>query len=156
MPEKNIELFKKMRERIATIPDSYNQSVFVTRSAKAPCGTAACLAGEAIICNAANVSDGIAELKRLDGADYPWAVADRAAALLRLAGNFGAFADEDDAEAAGETLIFDGEADYWPEPYRSQFKRGDEAAAAVALLDDIIENDGRIVVNVPTYQRIRG
>jgi len=141
MGKLNIELFKKIRERIATIPESYDQEQWITRTPKAPCGYAACLAGEAIICNAPTVEQGIAELRSLKESDKNDVIPARAAALLGLSGSWKRFIESggDDVEIAGESIIFDGHADHWPREYRSQFHDGDEAGAAVAYLDHIIE-----------------
>lgn len=129
----NIELFKKIRVRIATFPETFDQSCWASPSPDAPCGTAACLAGEAIICNAPTVKEGIAELNRL--ADLPGlAVANEAARLLGLSGDY----EGETLEDEGETAIFRGLAEGWPEPFRSHFN-ANEPEAAVAFLDHIIE-----------------
>lgn len=57
----NIELFKKVREKIATTPEAYNQSVFARASTVAPCGTVACIAGWACVLSGAMDAE---ELKR--------------------------------------------------------------------------------------------
>lgn len=129
----NIELFKKVRARIAEIPESYNQSTWVRNSSQAPCGTVACLAGEAIICNAPTVEEGVAELRRLD--EREGSVAETAAELLGLPGGRDYFTANDDT-------IFDEGADGWPEPYYTQLHEADtpkeRAEAAVAFLDHVI------------------
>jgi hypothetical protein len=135
----NIELFKKIRDRIASIPESYNQDNWWLPTQRSPCGTAACLAGTAIICNAPTVAEGVAQLKRLYRIDKYRAVPRNAAELLGLTGDWDAHIDHDDDEAAGETLMFDADAAYWPHPFGRMFYRGDEAEAAVAYLDYIIE-----------------
>lgn len=135
----NIELFKKIRERIATIPESYDQEHWWQPSVESPCGTTACLAGEAIICNAPSVEEGLAELKRLYAIDKWYAVPNRAAELLGLDGDWPTYIDEEDPSAGGETVIFDAEAAYWPLKYMEMFQDGDEAGAAVAYLTHIIE-----------------
>jgi hypothetical protein len=130
----NIELFKKVRERIATIPKSFNQNTFYSSSDASPCGTVACLAGEAIICAAPSIEEGLRSLKRLTDIDV-WersTVPDKAAELLGLEGNYWGGAE-------GETQIFLPNAAGWPYRFRLQFVTGDEAAAAVAFLDYIIE-----------------
>lgn len=139
MSKLNIELFKKVRDRIATIPESYRQSSWWASSTDAPCGTAACLAGEAIICAAPTIEEGIAELKALVNEERDLDVPERAAELLGLEGNYW-------SQNAGETEIFQGFGEGWPEPYRSQFSKANDqgdvigmAKAAVAYLDHIIE-----------------
>lgn len=141
MSKLNIELFKKIRQRIAEAPESYDQDTFVDYNERSPCGTSACLAGEAIICNAPSVVKGIVELRDLDmnySDDY--AVARRATDLLGLSGDFGEYAHslDNDRTAAGEAIIFDGGGQGWPEPYRSMFQN-DKTAAVIAYLDHIIE-----------------
>lgn len=135
----NIELFKKIRDRIAEIPESYNQNDWIQESLTAPCGTAACLAGEAIICNSVNIKGGIRRLKKLadveapEGCDvnpqgYDSMVPIRAAKALGL--------------TPQQMDIFDSRAEGWPEPFRSEFKNigtnQGRAKVAVAFLDHII------------------
>lgn len=60
----NVKLLRKVRNRIATIPESYDQSRWVQSNDKAPRGTMACLAGEAIICSQPSVGEGIKTLRR--------------------------------------------------------------------------------------------
>jgi hypothetical protein len=136
----NVELFKKIRERIATIPESYDQTTWIADNELAPCGTAACLAGEAIICAAPTVADGIAEPQRLDESNDQLAVPLRAAFLLGLTGDY----SKRSYEEMGETNIFWGDGRCWPEPFRSVLQNGNQAAAAVAYLDHIIET-GKIL-----------
>lgn len=143
MSKLNIELFKKVRDRIATIPESYDQEQWYDTSPRSPCGTVACLAGEAIICAAKSVPQGIAELKRLYARDPLYAVPERAARLLGLSGDWSAWIDEEDWKQAAETTMFDADAETWPEPYRDEFQRApsaiERASVAVAYLDRIIE-----------------
>lgn len=139
MGQLNIELFKKVRARIAAIPESYDQEHWWNVSQLSPCGTTACLAGEAIICNAPSVEQGINELKALFIADQWNGVPTRAAELLGLEGDWSSYNDEEDYKAGGETIIFDAEAENWPDKYRYLFRYGNQAAAAVAYLDHIIE-----------------
>lgn len=135
----NIELFKKIRERIATIPESYDQSDWIQSSVKSPCGAAACLAGEAIICAAPTVEQGVGELKQLSKQeDRNAAVPDRAAELLGLQGSWELYCETEDEGDGGEALIFDPNARFWPEDLREQFRDGEEADAALGLLDRII------------------
>lgn len=138
----NIELFMKIRERIATVPESYDQSNWVQLSSASPCGAAACLAGEAIICNAPTVAEGIAELWRLQRAELMGrAVPRRAAQLLGLEGDWVEFCNTGLAEHGKDTLIFDSEAQYWPADLRDEFRDGEEADAALGLLDWIIATE---------------
>jgi hypothetical protein len=134
----NIELFKKIRDRIAEIPESYKQSTWYEKSPAAPCGTSACLAGEAIICAAPSVIEGIQELKGLVGSDDEFAVPNKAADLLGLEGNFESYS----ADMVGDTAIFYGGGDGWSAPFSMQFRSAnspaEEAKAAVDYLDHII------------------
>lgn len=136
----NIELFKKIRDRIAEVPESYDQSTYVTEDHRAPCGTAACLAGAAIICNAVSVKAGIRSLRHHDDRRT---ISQRAAKLLGLPRpNWGV----DDDEYNSAALLFYSSSDYkvgWPEPFGSTFNKArgvkSRAEAAVAYLDHIIE-----------------
>ena len=136
----NVTLLKKIRDRIAEIPESYDQSVYVIESPKAPCGTAACLAGEAIICNARSVEAGIKSLRLTDAKGL---VSYRAARLLGLPRpNWGA----DDEAYNDAAKLFYSSSDYkvgWPEPFGSAFNRAkstkQRAKVVVDYLDHIIE-----------------
>jgi hypothetical protein len=135
MAELNLELFQKVRDRIADVPESFEQGRWITRSPSSPCGYAACLAGETIICAAPTVEQGLANLKRLVAIDEEkntCLVPDTAGGMLGLDGSYA----ED-----GEHDIFVSSAQHWPEPFRSQFTNGDEPGAAVAYLDWIIANN---------------
>lgn len=136
MPESklNIELLKKVRARIAEFPESYNQNYWKIYSSEAPCRTAACLAGETIICAAPTLEEG---LKRLAEADCDDAVPDVAGELLGLEGNYW--------EEYGDHLMFLGGGKGWPEPYRTMYQAG-PSAAAIAFLDHIIKT-GKVQVN---------
>lgn len=137
----NIELFKKIRQRIAEIPESYDQDYWVEDSAESPCGTVACLAGHAIICDAPTIERGISDLHRLKQRDPLKAVPRRAAKLLGLTGSWTKYVDTSSESAGGETIIFDSDAAGWPEPFQSDFQmaggRG-KSQVAVRYLDHII------------------
>lgn len=49
MSNLNIELLKKVRDKIASTPEAYDQSVYGRVSKEAPCGTAACIAGWTVL-----------------------------------------------------------------------------------------------------------
>lgn len=152
----NIELFKKIRDRIAEIPESYNQQAWYTESTKAPCGTAACLAGEAIICAAPTVKTGVRRLRRMH-VDDGVSVATRAASLLNLPEpewkTFSFLTESSDNDTArlfrcgsdglGRPLV------YWPDPFGKRFNKAKtnkaRAKAAVAYLDHIIETGSVLV-----------
>lgn len=131
----NIELFKKVRDRIKTIPESYDQRYWLGTSKRAPCGTVACLAGETIICSAPSVEDGIRKLRRMDdrGIDIP----SEAARLLGLKGDYWSL-DMDQ-----ETAIFLGRGQGFPEPYRADYRRARsrtaKAKVVVAFLNHVIK-----------------
>lgn len=138
----NIELFKKIRDRIAAIPESYDQDYWCEASKAAPCGTTACLAGEAIICAAPTVEQGVEDLRRVNAADRRCGVPNRAAELLGLSGRWAAWVDDDNRVAAGETIIFDADAEGWPDEFRDEFRCADareRAEIAVEYLDHIIK-----------------
>ena len=126
----NIELFKKIRDRIAEIPESYDQSLWARRDSKAPCGTTACLAGEAIICSRPTAQEGVALLWRTLNELRTPSPDVLARDLLRLTPN----------EASA---MFTASACAWPAPFSVQFDRArsrkGRAKAAIAYLDHIIE-----------------
>lgn len=130
----NKRLLRKVRNRIAEIPESYDQNHFYRQEEKSPCGSAECLAGETIISAAPTVKQGIITLRRLNGrmwysiSDSP--VTRRAAKLLGLT--------VDEAEK-----MFGGTAEEWPSPFRAQFQRAKrprtKARIAVAYLDECLK-----------------
>lgn len=138
-PKLNKRLLRKVRNRIAKIPESYDQNHFWLDSSNAPCGTVACLAGETIIVSRPTVKQGLQSLRRLTNsvfcvtADHP--VARRAASLLGVS----------DAEAVA---MFDGDGERWPQPYRAQFERAGgpqtRAKVAVAYLDECLKR-GKVI-----------
>lgn len=98
------KIVRKMIKRIESVPESYDQSVFyIEESNRSPCGTVACLAGEAVICSAKTVEAGI----KLAFEDLG-ALLDRADKVLGLPPNHAVFA----ANGGG-----------WPEPHRSNFTK---------------------------------
>lgn len=122
----NIKLLKKVRDRIAKIPESYDQSWWATRDVEAPCGTTACIAGEALICSQRSKKAG---LQLLWDAMPKWKVGSTAQTLLGLT----------DREA---DVLFG--AGTWPEPFRSEYDQvryhpKARAKVAVAYLDHIIK-----------------
>lgn len=128
----NKRLLRKVRNRIAEIPESYNQNYFWLDDRDAPCGTVACLAGETIIASKPTVQAGIKSLRRYSNEcrliiEHP--IARRAAKLLGLT---------DD-----ERRIFDGVGNGWPQPYKGRFQRAStpnqRAQVAVAYLDECLK-----------------
>lgn len=118
------KIVRKMIKRIESVPESYDQSVFyIEESNRSPCGTVACLAGEAVICSAKTVEAGIKlafeDLGRL---------LDRADKVLGLPPDHSVFA----ANGRG-----------WPEPHRSNFAKATTGKArsqvAVAYLKEALK-----------------
>lgn len=135
----NYALLQKVRDRIAAIPESYNQTTWYSPDDYAPCGTTACIAGEAIICEAPTVTEGIERLKAAVNSysfrgEYATAY-DWGRKALKL----------NDSEAA---VLFNGYGTRWPGEFGHKFGRArsakGRAKVAVAYLDWIIEN-GRVV-----------
>lgn len=136
----NIELFKLIREKIATTPEAYDQSVFARPSVKAPCGTAACIAGWACVLSGAMDAGELMRRERASGAEYQ---------TIEITAKGALGLDDDDAE-----VLFDenpaGRLDWhedserdggWPEPFASQWEdstRSQQPQIAVAYIDHII------------------
>jgi|SRR6185503_17664585 len=138
----NIELFKKIREKIAATPEAYDQETYGRREEEAPCGTAACIAGWACV-----LSDRVPLLtlqrqRYISNLDIPFLAAE----ALNLT------VDEADILFSGNPDWDDGaETDVraWPEPYASDWSASktlpeitqlkEQARIAVAYLDRIIE-----------------
>lgn len=127
-PPLNFPLFVKVRNRIALIPESYDQSTYYGKSSRSPCGTVACLAGEAVICAAPSVRDGVNELFHAFNRSRhrPSEMAEK------LLGLDSRFLDADESD------IFDATADCWPRRFNNMFEDGKEAQAAVGFLTHII------------------
>lgn len=122
--EMNKSVVRKMIKRIGSTPESYHQEAwFIETDRRTPCGTVACLAGEAVICSARTIEDGI-KLAFLEHDKIP----DLAEKILGLPYGHAVFA----ADANG-----------WPEPYDSDFakakSRKDQAAVAVAYLKEALK-----------------
>lgn len=140
----NIELFKKVRDRIAAIPESYDQRTYYSKSDTAPCGTVCCIAGEAIICSAPTIAEGVANLHEISSRHR--SVASTGARLLGLIGD-----DEHyyflDFDHPARRLFHEAPHQAWPEPFRSQWleaAQDEEPRIAIAYLDHIIET-GRVL-----------
>lgn len=143
----NIELFKAIREKIATAPDAYDQESYGRPEDDAPCGTAACIAGWACV-----LSDRVPLLTLQNQRYLPMLnvpllaaealalTADEAATLFTSSPGY------DDTE--------DPFTKPWPEPYAGEWAESIDlggaeqvkelARIAVAYLDWIIEN-GRVL-----------
>lgn len=122
----NKRLLRKVRNRIAKTPESYDQGEFCLNTSSAPCGTAACIAGETIICAAETVEQGINTLNRLN---KHGTVGETAAKLLGL-------------PSVEHHEMFCGDASCWPEPFADRFARvktvKQRAKIAVAYLDECL------------------
>lgn len=121
--KRNRRLLLKTAKRIEEIPQSYRQQTFRAKSARSPCGTVACLAGEIIICSERSVAKGI---KKLEGVVNDWSY------------GAGEWPSSVAADLAGLTIkeassLFGADASGWPRPFKSQFHKG-RAKAAVSLL----------------------
>lgn len=122
----NRRVIERMIERIKTLPESYDQGAFyVERSDKAPCGTVACLAGEAVICSAATYDLGLKKLLKLRTLG---GISLSAATILRLPYNH---------------ELFVSDASGWPAPFNKQFAkartRKTQAKVAVAYLRECLK-----------------
>lgn len=153
-PKLNKALIRKMIKRIEERPEAYLQSRFFVKMGvqvaayydrpKPICGSAECLAGEAIICTAPSVKKGIEALKRtvtsLDNSDSLKPVAEKAARLMGLS-----------IDLSGDGLgIFDSQPLHcWPAPFGAQYAQAKtykgEARAAINLLKAILKTDGKIL-----------
>ena len=96
------------------------------------CGTAACLAGSALL--ACGAQKDIEELKHIvDGKEQSNFLVPKVVELLGW---------EDQPIAHGIPALFYGGADYWPKPFYGQYKlaKGEKGkrAAAIALLKDMV------------------
>lgn len=104
----NKTVVRKMIKRLGSVPESYDQRAwYVRKDDSAPCGTVACLAGEAVICSAKTVKEGI----KLAFDNYD-DIAELAEELLGLSGS--------------GHQVFASDGSGWPEPYRTQFSQSSE------------------------------
>ena len=139
----NIELFKKIREKIATTPEAYDQTVFARRSITAPCGTVACIAGWACVLGGAMDADDLKRRERTSGVEFE-SIETTARDALGI--------DDDEADIlftenpAGVRHDWDEDDDEreggWPQPFSGQWddaRRTDRPRIAIAYLDHIIE-----------------
>lgn len=119
----NIELLKKVRDRIAQEPDRFDMCNWVTTDTEDSdgCGTAACIAGWAFVIH-----------RKLEESPEEW---------------FSRFDEYEvqcilglKSDSIGSGLFH---TKYWPEPYRSEYRdaadHAAESAVAVRLLDAVIE-----------------
>lgn len=131
-PKLNLKLLRKVRDRIAEIPESYDQTKWIMDSAEAPCGAAACVAGETIICDAPTVKQGINTLRSLAGRSG--AISDRASALLGIS--------EEEADVMFDYSYVNHTVE-WPSPFKRRFAAAAtpqaQAVVAVAYLDECLK-----------------
>jgi hypothetical protein len=136
----NIELFKAIREKIATTPGAYDQSRYARETRRAPCGTAACIAGWACVLSGAMDAEELKRRERSDADEF---------ALIDITAKGALRVDDDEAEIlftenpAGERRDWDEDDDEheggWPQPFAGLWDNDRDAATAVAYLDHIIE-----------------
>lgn len=123
--KRNRRLLLKTAKWIEEIPESYDQKVWEKDSDESPCGTAACLAGELIICSERSVVKGIKKLR--SGHFLPNFISTPAMAN-KLAG-----LTTDEGYA-----LFAEDVDKWPAQFRSRYRAAKtqlgRAKAAAALL----------------------
>jgi UDP-3-O-acyl-N-acetylglucosamine deacetylase len=119
------KVVRRMIKRLTAVPESYEQgAMFVEEDDRAPCGTVACLAGEAVICSAKTVEAGI-KLAFSGEID----LVEHAEAVLGLTGI--------------DHCVFSVDASGWPIPFRYDFteanSREEEARVAVAYLKEALK-----------------
>lgn len=126
MSDMNKEVVRKMIERLEAVPQSFDQSAYwIYEDGEAPCGTVACLGGEAVICAAPTLEEGIAEVFFIKSTGGPGtSVPERADQILGL---------ENQKHA-----IYASDAGGWPDPYGARYREarinsGRKAAAAVVV-----------------------
>lgn len=130
MSKLNRKLIEKMIKRIESKPRGFDQDVlYAEADERAPCGTVACLAGEAYICSATKPEE-----------------------VLRLIRNGGSILGFDPHAAMGinpKYGVFHIQGQGWPEPYRSQYPQAKtykaRAAVAANFLRAILRTDGKIL-----------
>lgn len=144
----NIELFKKVREKIATTPEAYDQRVFGRSEPLAPCGTAACIAGWACVLSGVMRLDDVQLANPTDTGQTGIIdlVDERAAEALRLTDYESDVLFTSEPEGDCDDYDDDGNDIYaggWPEPFAEQWREAvsndARAQVAVAYLDHIIE-----------------
>jgi|SRR5918992_2557049 hypothetical protein len=147
MGQLNIELLKKVRDKIATTPEAYDQETWGRVEEAAPCGTAACIAGWTI------TLDEKIPLGKLHclGRSGDFLVANEYLHVNDVARDSLGLTDQEadilfTSEPGGEWEDYDGNGEGvygggWPEPFASQWRNGSEyerPQIAIAYLDHII------------------
>jgi hypothetical protein len=123
--KRNRRLLLKTAKRIEKIPESYDQKHWATDSSSSPCGTAACLAGELIICSARSVRAGVTLLRnRYTLPDF--------ISTPHMASKLAGLTEEE------ANKLFPEDVDEWPAQFRKRYvtakTKQDRANAAAALL----------------------
>lgn len=129
----NKELLQKVRDHILEEPRRYNQETYFTEETDAPCGTAACIAGWAVLLGQGEPSRAPCPCDDSDCMGLPMWRRD-AVGLLGL----------NQMEAS---VLFNASAYHWPEPFRTRFQMAsavedavERARAAADYIDWIIAN----------------
>lgn len=141
-PRLNIELFKAIREKIATTPEAYDQAVYGRPESAAPCGTAACIAGWACVLSGQMDTQELLRRERSRGWEFD-SIAETAQRVLGLS------EEEADTlfegEPGGQWDDYDDEGGNvytggWPEPFAGDWRDARrEDQIATAYLTHIIE-----------------
>jgi hypothetical protein len=154
-PQLNLELFRQIREKIATTPVAYDQTRWGRREIAAPCGTAACIAGWACVLSGSaslstvQVAGPNAVVYTSSGSlDIP-AIAQRVLGLSEeeaetvfTSSPEGDWGNEDyDDESEDDESYYLGGG--WPEAFAASWRGAltpeEQASVAIAYIDHIIE-----------------
>ena len=147
----NIELFKKIRDKIASVPAAYDQEEYGRPEQSAPCGTACCIAGWACVLGDAVPLDvvrhaAIGDQENIDRGLYKLipakaeellGISPEEAHVLFTSMPQGEYDEDEDEDEDTEFL-----RPAWPEPFSYQWEfasKEQQAEIAVAYLDHIIE-----------------
>lgn len=138
----NIELFKKIREKIATTPDAYDQETYGRRNDYAPCGTAACIAGWACVLGEAEPLETVRSLHERYVSGDKEIVKRIPSTAKRL---LGLTQEEADVLFYGDPSGYNEDTDEyeggWPQPFADRWDAGidDRSSIAIDYIDHIIE-----------------
>jgi hypothetical protein len=132
-PPLNFRLIRQIIKKIETTPEAYDQNVWGRRDDKAPCGTAACIAGWACFLGG---EKSLEQLRR-----NPKSAAGVAVKLLGL------FKPRNGWDG-GEKGMFDGYAYSWPSPFAERYQAAKtsraRARAAISYLKHVLKT-GEVV-----------
>lgn len=119
----NKTLLRKVRNHILAEPRRYNQGRFGRADDNAPCGTACCIAGWAIVLSGkASLEDARDDFETLDEDAQGLG-----AKLLGLSYN-------------ESNVVFDGDANDWPQQFNTAFHVSDDKAAQARVAADYINH----------------